>query len=72
MPGSIETSSLETSSQTWDAENRLQTVTVNGQTTYTYDGDGHRVKKLQGGQTTVYIGNTHESAAPTGSNRGGC
>ena len=56
-----------TYTQTWDEENRLQTVTVVGQTTtYTYDGDGQRVKKVQGGQTTVYIGNYYEKNLGTG------
>ncbi|MEJ5312578.1 MAG: RHS repeat-associated core domain-containing protein [Anaerolineae bacterium] len=33
--------------QGWDQENRLQTVTVNGATTtFTYDGDGARVKEV--------------------------
>ncbi len=37
-----------TYTQTWDVENRLSTVTVNGQTTtFTYDGDGQRVKEVE-------------------------
>jgi hypothetical protein len=35
-------------------------------TTFTYDGDGRRVKKTQGGQTTVYIGNAYEKHLSTG------
>ncbi len=50
-----------TYNQTWDAENRLASVTVNGQTTtFVYDGDGQRVKKVQSGQTTAYAGNHYE------------
>ncbi len=56
-----------TYTQTWDKENRLKMVTVNGQTTtFDYDGDGKRVKKVQGGQTTVYIGNHYEKNLSTG------
>lgn len=56
-----------TYTQTWDEENRLKTVTVNGQTiTFVYDGDSQRVKKVQGGQTTVYIGNYYEKNLGTG------
>src|SRR5574341_2460450 len=46
----------------FDAENRLASVTVNGQTTqFIYDGDGNLVKKInQGGSRTVYIGGIYE------------
>ncbi len=56
------TSSGPTYSQVFDAENRLQSVTVSGQTTtFTYDGNGVRVKKaVSGGATTVYVGNYYE------------
>ena len=48
-------------------ENRLQSVTVNGQSTiYTYDADGARVKKAQGGQTTVYVGAHFEKNLTSG------
>jgi RHS repeat-associated protein len=41
---------------TYDAENRLLTSTLNGlTTTYTYDGDGRRVQKATGGATTTYV-----------------
>jgi len=41
---------------TFDAENRLLTSTLNGvTTTYTYDGDGRRVQKATGGSTTTYV-----------------
>lgn len=67
-----------TYAQGWDAENRLTTVTVNGQTTtFVYDGDGNRVKapsgpplrghgQVQNGQTTVYIGALFEKNVSTG------
>src|SRR5574341_327077 len=46
----------------FDAENRLASVTVNGQTTqFIYDGDGNLVKKInQGGSRTIYIGGIYE------------
>jgi RHS repeat-associated protein len=34
--------------------------------TYTYDADGRRVKKVEDGQTTVYLGNTYEKNPATG------
>ena len=40
---------------TYDAENRQVTNTVNGTTTYVYDGEGHRVEKVSGNVTTVYV-----------------
>lgn len=40
---------------TYDAEGRLATSTNGAQTTYSYDGDGRRVKKVQGGATTLYV-----------------
>jgi YD repeat-containing protein len=47
--------------QTWDAENRLQTVTQGANvTTYTYDGDGNRVRLNDGTNTTVFIGGWYE------------
>jgi RHS repeat-associated protein len=43
---------------TYDGENRLTQITVNGTSaTYAYDGDGRRVKRTAGGQTTVYVYN---------------
>ncbi|MBI3942399.1 MAG: hypothetical protein HY326_05245 [Chloroflexi bacterium] len=45
----------------YDAENHLITVNNNGvRSTYTYDGDGQRVKKVEGDTTTSYIGNYFE------------
>jgi len=46
---------------TYDAENRLTSITVGGiTTTYTYDGDGNRVKRSANGVTSYYIGNHYE------------
>jgi YD repeat-containing protein len=47
--------------QAWDAENRLASVTQGGvTTTFTYDGDGNRVKVAVGNVITVYVGSTYE------------
>jgi RHS repeat-associated protein len=48
--------------QTFDAENRMVSVAVNGQTTqFVYDGDGNLVKKIKpDGSSTIYIGNVYE------------
>ena len=54
--------------QTFDAENRLASVTKNGSVvaTFTYDGDGNRVKKMEGSVTTVYVGGHYEKNISTG------
>jgi YD repeat-containing protein len=46
----------------YDEENRLISATPYGQptTTYAYDGDGNRVKKVVGGVNTFYVGNWYE------------
>ena len=51
-----------TYTQTFDAENRLKSVTVSGQTTtFLYDGDGNLVKKNNpDGSKTIYIGGVYE------------
>jgi RHS repeat-associated protein/uncharacterized repeat protein (TIGR01451 family) len=51
-----------TYTQTFDAENRLVSVTVSGQTTqFIYDGDGNLVKKINpGGSKTIYVGGIYE------------
>jgi RHS repeat-associated protein len=55
-----------TYTQTFDAENRLITVTTtSGTTTFVYDGDGNRVKKTENGQTTVYVGALFEKNLTT-------
>jgi RHS repeat-associated protein len=51
-----------TYTQTFDAENRLISVTVSGQTTqFVYDGDGNLVKKFKpDGSKTIYVGGIYE------------
>ncbi|MCI0554736.1 MAG: hypothetical protein L0287_27630, partial [Anaerolineae bacterium] len=51
-----------TYNQTFDAENRLISVTVSGQTTqFIYDGDGNLVKKIKpDGSKTLYVGGIYE------------
>ena len=51
-----------TYTQTFDAENRLISVVVSGQTTsFIYDGDGNLVKKIKpDGSKTLYVGGIYE------------
>jgi RHS repeat-associated protein len=42
-------------SMNYDAENRTTTVSGAGSGTYSYDGDGRRVKKVWGATTTFYL-----------------
>lgn len=51
-----------TYTQTFDAENRLTSVTVSGQTTqFVYDGDGNLVKKVKpDGSKTIYVAGIYE------------
>jgi YD repeat-containing protein len=52
-----------TFTQQFNVENRLVAVTntVSGQVTrFTYNGDGKRVKKVQSGVTTAFVGNAYE------------
>jgi YD repeat-containing protein len=51
-----------TYTQTFDAENRLISVTVSGQTTqFVYDGDGNLVEKIKpDGSKTIYVGGVYE------------
>jgi RHS repeat-associated protein len=49
---------------TWDVENRPTTVT--GGASFVYDGDGNRVKKTEGGETTLYINKCYEKNLTTG------
>ncbi len=44
-------------SLTWDVENRPTAIAGS---TFVYDGDGKRVKKTEGGQTTVYVNRFYE------------
>jgi len=48
---------------TWDAENRVATAAGE---TYTYDGDGARVKKTVGGVTTLYVNMYYEKNISSG------
>ena len=51
-----------TYTQIFDAENRLISVTVSGQTTqFIYDGDGNLVKKIKpDGSKTIYVAGIYE------------
>ena len=51
-----------TYTQTFDAENRLISVTLSGQTTrFIYNGDGNLVKKIKpDGSKTIYVGGIYE------------
>src|SRR5262249_2496315 len=46
----------------WDGLNRPVEV---GDTRYAYDGLGARIKRIEGGQTTIYLGDGYE-IAPSG------
>ncbi len=52
---------------TFDAENRLVQAKKNGSivATLTYDGDGKRVKAVQGGTTTAFVGGYFEWSGST-------
>ena len=52
---------------TWDAENRLiQVADATGTlATFTYDGDGTRVTKTEGGETTHYVNRYYEKNVTT-------
>ena len=51
----------DTYTLTYDAENRLVSVSGGGlSASFVYDGDGNRVKGVMGGVTTTYIGNYFE------------
>ena len=47
---------------TWDAENRPVSISVNGTeiASFVYDGDGNRIKKIEGGQTVLYVNKYYE------------
>jgi hypothetical protein len=45
---------------TYDAENRLVSVSGAVTATFVYDGDGNRVKGTIGGVTTAYVGDYYE------------
>ena len=53
----------QTAALTYDAENRLVSVSGSGVTaSFVYDGDGNRVQSTINGVTTVYIGNYYEKS----------
>jgi len=53
----------------YDHENRLTEVDDGTNTvTFAYDGNGQRVKKVENGVTTIYIGNYYEVYDPGGPN----
>ena len=66
--------SINGSNWSYDAENRLKSSTLGGNTTtYAYDGDGRRVQKVSGGAATTYVYDAagqlaaeYNSVAPTG------
>ncbi|MFZ2360090.1 MAG: RHS repeat-associated core domain-containing protein [Anaerolineae bacterium] len=62
-----DTQVIDTYLLAYDEENRLREVSLNGGivATYTYDGDGNRVKAVVNGVTTVYVGNTYEREGNT-------
>jgi RHS repeat-associated protein len=49
----------------FDAENRLSSISGAGQASYVYDADGQLVKQVVGGQTTLYIGQHFEVTIAT-------
>lgn len=51
---------------TWDLENRMASVSDGGTSySYTYDGDGKRIKKVEAGSTTVYVNKYYEKNLTT-------
>jgi RHS repeat-associated protein len=54
-----------TTNYTYDAENRMVSVSGAASATFVYDGDGNRVKGVVGGVTTTYIGNYFEWTGST-------
>jgi RHS repeat-associated protein len=59
-------SQATTYAQTFTAENKLHSVTVDGQTTtFVYDGDGNRVKRITPEGATYYIGGYYEVQGST-------
>jgi RHS repeat-associated protein len=63
---------MGTRTLSYDAENRIASTSAPGTTTmdYAYDGDGRRVRKVAGAQTTIYVYNAlgqlaAEYATPT-------
>ena len=50
---------------TYDAENRLVSVTGAATANFTYDADGRQVKSVVGGVTTYYVGQHYEKKGTT-------
>ena len=50
---------------TYDAENRLTSVSGAATASFVYDADGNRVKAVLGGVTTYYVGNYYEKTGNT-------
>ncbi len=50
---------------TYDAENRLTQVSNGVTASYTYDGDGNRVKAVVNGTTSIFVGNYYEVQGST-------
>jgi RHS repeat-associated protein len=53
----LDSSATNLNSYSYDAENRLVSVQQNGApvATYQYDGDGRRIKRIVGSQSTTYV-----------------
>ncbi len=54
-----------TTTYSYDAENRLVSVSGAAAATFVYDGDGNRVKATFGAMTTVYVGAIYEMSGST-------
>ncbi|MBI2854591.1 MAG: hypothetical protein HYX87_06710 [Chloroflexi bacterium] len=71
LNGNMDTRADATGSQTisWNVENQLSQIVgsggYSGTSTYTYDGDGRRIKKAEGGNTIVYVGRYYEKNITT-------
>ena len=46
----------------YDYENRLTSVSGAATATFTYDGDGNRVKSIVGATTSYFVGSHYESS----------
>ena len=56
------TVSGSTSTLGYDEENRLISVSGAATDTFTYDGDGNRVKSIIGATTTLFVGSHYETS----------
>ena len=48
----------------YDAENRLVSVSGDATATFTFNGDGQRVKSFMDGETTLFVGGHYEISNP--------